>query len=94
VLKEKIISNYFLIKKLRHSIIKKYKNTFKETIFLKLTAKEELILSYLLKNKRIKYITKQLNSQIRTTEKSISKLLDKTQTRNNKELRSLPWNFI
>jgi len=94
VLKEKIISNYFLIKKLRHSIIKKYKNTFKETIFLKLTSKEELVLSYLLKNKRIKYITKQLNSQIRTTEKSISKLLDKTQTRNSKELRSLPWSLI
>jgi len=94
LLKEKIISNYFLIKKLRHNIVKKYKSTFKEAIPLKLTPKEELILSYLLKNKRINYITKKLKSQVRTTEKSISKLLDKTQTKNNKELRALPWNLI
>jgi len=94
MLRERIVSNYLLIKKLRSNIIKKYKHIFKENINLELTLKEELILSYLLQNKRVKYITKKLKIQTRSVEKSISKIFDKTQTKNNIELKILPWNLL
>lgn len=93
-LKQKLISSYFLIKRLRYKLIEKYKECFKENLNLKLTSKEELILSYLLKDKNTIKIKKKLKVQTRTIEKSISKLLDKTQTKNNRELKILPWNLI
>lgn len=94
LLTQKLISNYFILKELRLNLIKKYKRSFQETLDLHFTSKEELILSYLLKGKRIKYITEKLKIQTRTTEKSVSKILDKTQITSNKNLKVLPWNII
>lgn len=94
LLTKNLISNYFLIKDLRFSVIKKYKDSFKHKLNIFLTPKEELILSFILKNKTTRYITKKLKTHTRTIEKSVSKLLDKTQTKNNKELKTLPWDII
>jgi len=94
LLTKKLIANYFLLRKLRFNIIKKYKNSFKENSNIFLTPKEELVLSYLLINKNIAFIAKKLKIHTRTIEKSITKLLDKTQTKNNKELKILPWTLI
>lgn len=94
LLTEKLISNYVLLKKLRISLLKKYNTAFKENLNLNLTPKEELILNHILKSKRTQYITKKLKIQTRTIEKSISKLFDKTQTKNKKELKILPWNLL
>lgn len=94
LLKQKLISNYFLAKRFRLSIVSKYKNSFKENPTLILTPKEELILNYLLKNKPIKIITENLKIHSRTLEKSVSKILDKTQTKNKRELQNLPWNIL
>jgi DNA-binding NarL/FixJ family response regulator len=94
LLTQELISNYFLLKKLRSDIIKKYKYSFRENLDLHLTPKEELILSFILKDKSVKNITEKLKIHTRTIEKYISKILDKTDTKNNKELKTLPWNAL
>ena len=94
LLSQKLISNYLLLKKLRVNVIKKYRNSFKRNLDLDLTSKEELILNYLLRSKSIKYITEKLKIQTRTIEKSVSKILDKTQTKSNRNLKILPWNVL
>jgi len=94
LLTQDLISSYFLIKKLRFNMLKKYRHFCKESRYITLTPKEEIILNYLLKNIRGKNISEKLKINIRTVEKSVSKILDKTQTKNKKELRILPWNIM
>lgn len=94
LLTQNLISSYFLVKKLRFNMLKKYKHSYKENRYIILTPKEEIILNYLLKNIRGKSISEKLKISIRTVEKSVSKILDKTQTKNKKELRLLPWNTM
>ena len=79
---------------LRQNIAKNYKNSVKSTIDLKLTSKEELILSYLLKSKSTKLISTKLKIGTRNIERSISKLINKIQIKNAKELKLLPLNLI
>ena len=86
--------NYCLLKKIRQNIAKNYKNSVKSTIDLKLTSKEELILSYLLKSKSTKLISTKLKIGTRNIERSISKLINKIQIKNAKELKLLPLNLI
>lgn len=94
LLKQELISDYFVTKRLRLIILKKYKKSFVENIYLELTPKEELILNYILQNKCTKRISEKLKIHIRTVEKSVSKILDKTHTKNTKELKLFPWNII
>ena len=86
--------NYCLLKRMRQNILRNYNNSFTSTIDLNLTSKEELILNYLLKSKSSKEINTKLKIGTRNLERSISKLLNKIQVKNIKELKILPWNLI
>ena len=94
LLTQELISNYFVLKKIRSDIVRRYKHSFEKNLNLQLTPKEELILSYILKDKNVKDMTEKLKIHTRTIEKSISRILDKTYTKNNKELKTLPWNIL
>nr|YP_010903560.1 hypothetical protein REP88_pgp015 [Hypnea cryptica]WCH56013.1 hypothetical protein [Hypnea cryptica] len=55
-------------------------------LFIKLTEKEKIVLQLLIKGLRNKEIAEQLNISIRSVENYVSRLLNKTSTRNRTEL--------
>ena len=89
-----IIKNYLILKEIKLKLNHKYKNSFSNQMNLTLSSQESLILNQILIGKSSDYIASRLKISKRNIEKYITKILDKTQTKNTSELRALPWDLI
>nr|YP_010902765.1 hypothetical protein REP55_pgp016 [Hypnea nidulans]WCH54620.1 hypothetical protein [Hypnea nidulans] len=80
--------------KVQNTVSLSYQNRFENfskpnLLFVNLTEKEKIVLELLVKGLRNKEIAENLNISIRSVEKYVSKLLNKTSTRNRTELAQL-----
>ena len=89
-----IIKNYFILKEIRLKLNHIYKNSFSNQINLSLSSKEKVILHQILIGKSSECIASKLKISKRNVEKYITKILDKTQTKNTSELCALPWDLL
>jgi DNA-binding NarL/FixJ family response regulator len=89
-----IIKNYLVLKEIRLKLNHKYRNSFSNEPKLTLSSQEKLILNQILIGKSSQYIASKLKISKRNVEKYITKILDKTQTKNTSELRALPWDLM
>nr|BDA97524.1 TctD-like protein [Cryptomonas sp. NIES-345]BDA98485.1 TctD-like protein [Cryptomonas sp. NIES-1327] len=89
-----ILQNFLLLKEIKINTLRKF-NEFKyrdSKVFL--TNQELNILKKILDGQTIKQISLDSKTTKRNVEKYITRLLDKTQTKTVKELKSLPWDSI
>ena len=89
-----LIKNYLALKEIRLKLQHIYKNSFSDQIDLSLSSQEKLILNKILIGKSSDHIASILKISKRSVEKYITKILDKTQTKNTSELRTLPWSLL
>ena len=87
------INIYAKLKKIRETLLKQY-DFSKYSQRISLTYEEYKVLKNLLKNKNVTEIAYEYNLTPRNIEKHISRILNKTSTKNIKQLKSLPWNVI
>lgn len=85
------IHMYAKLKKIRKKLMEQY-DSYMDKQRVKLTYEEYEILKKLLKNQNLTEIAYQCQVTTRNIEKHISRILNKTNTKNIKELKSLPWN--
>ncbi len=86
------INIYAKLKKIREKLVNQYNSCDRQRISL--TYDEYKILKKLLSNKNVTEIADEYNLTTRNIEKHISRILNKTSTKNIKQLKSLPWNMI
>jgi DNA-binding NarL/FixJ family response regulator len=88
---ESILENYMLIKEIKLNLIKKYSESIKNKLQFSLTTQEHYVLNQILLGDYTNNIALNLKVSKRNVEKYISRLLDKTQTQNIQDLKSLYW---
>lgn len=88
------LKSYLLLKDIRVSLTKHYDDFLTSNRRIHLTIKEQIVLKKFLMGKKIPEIASNLNVSNRSVEKYLSKLLDKTNTKNSLELLSLPWDTL
>ena len=88
---ESMLKNYLLLKEIKINLTKKYTQSLENKLKFSLTLQEYNILNQILLGTKIENIALNLNVSKRNIEKYISRLLDKTQTKNIRDLKSLYW---
>ena len=88
---ESILESYLLIKEIKTNVIKKYSQSIENKLQFSLTSQENCILDQILLGNQTSNIALTLNVSKRNVEKYISRLLDKTRTKNIQDLKSLYW---
>jgi DNA-binding NarL/FixJ family response regulator len=83
-----LVENYYLIKQIKMELIKKHNSLLLNEEKLVLTHQEQLILNQLLMGKTAMEIALNLNVSTRNIERYITRLFDKTQMKNSRELKS------
>jgi DNA-binding CsgD family transcriptional regulator len=86
-----MVKNYLLIKEIRSNLIRKYSESIINNLQFSLTSQEHYILNQILLGGNPSKIALSLNVSKRNVEKYISRILDKTQTKNIQDLKSLYW---
>ena len=86
------IEMYSTIKKVRTDLVNQYTSTIHNQR-LTLTYDEYTVLKKLLDGQQLNKIADEFNVTTRNIEKHITKILDKTNTKTTKQLKSLPWNL-
>ena len=86
-----MLESYLLIKDIKVNLIKKYAQSIQTKLEFSLTSQEQYVLNQILLGSKINCIALNLNVSKRNIEKYISRLLDKTQTKSIRDLRSLYW---
>ena len=86
-----MLESYLLIKDIKVNLIKKYAQSIQTKLEFSLTSQEQYVLNQILLGSKINCIALNLNVSKRNIEKYISRLLDKTQTKSIRDLRSLNW---
>ena len=86
-----MLESYLLIKDIKVNLIKKYAQSIQTKLEFSLTSQEQYVLNQILLGSKINCIALNLNVSKRNIEKYISRLLDKTQTKNIRDLKSLYW---
>jgi len=86
-----MVKNYLLIKEIRSNLIRKYSESIINNLQFSLTSQEHYILNQILLGGNPSNIALSLNVSKRNVEKYISRILDKTQTKNIQDLKSLYW---
>nr|BBK20372.1 ycf29 protein [Cryptomonas curvata] len=88
---ESMVENYILIKEIKFNLIKKYSDSIKSKLQFSLTSQEHYVLNQILLGDHTNNIALNLKVSKRNIEKYISRLLDKTQTKDIQDLKSLYW---
>ena len=88
---ESILENYLLLKEIKTNLIKKYSQSIENKLQFSLTSQENCILDQILLGNQINNIALNLNVSKRNVERYITRLLDKTRTKNIQDLKSLYW---
>ena len=88
---ESLLENYLLVKEIKNNLIKKYSESIENKLQFSLTSQENCILDQILLGNQISDIASNLNVSKRNVERYITRLLDKTRTRNIQDLKSLYW---
>jgi len=88
---QSMLESYLLIKDIKVSLIKKYAQSIQTKLEFSLTSQEQYILDQILLGSKVNSIAVNLNVSKRNIERYISRLLDKTQTSNIQDLKSLYW---
>jgi DNA-binding NarL/FixJ family response regulator len=88
---ESMMENYILIKEIKFNLIKKYSESIKNKLQFSLTPQEHYVLNQILLGDHTNNIALNLKVSRRNVERYISRLLDKTQTKDIQDLRSLYW---
>ena len=88
---ESMLENYLLIREIKINLIKKYSQSIENKLQFSLTSQEQYILNQILLGNQITNIALNLNVSKRNVERYISRLLDKTRTKNIQDLKSLYW---
>ena len=88
---ESLLENYLLIKEIKTNLIKKYSESIENKLQFSLTSQEHCILNHILLGNQISKIALNLNVSKRNVERYITRLLDKTRTKNIQDLKSLYW---
>ena len=88
------LKSYLILKDIRIRLTKQYNACVSSNRKLNLTIKEQRILEKILIGEKIPEIASNLKISSRSVEKYISKLLDKTDTKNLLDLRTLPWSTV
>lgn len=83
--------NYVLTKEIKINLLKKYSQSIESKLQFSLTSQEQFVLDQILLGNTTNRIAFALKVSRRNIEKYITRLLDKTQTRNVNELKSLLW---
>jgi DNA-binding NarL/FixJ family response regulator len=91
---ECLSETYYLLTKLKKSIIEKNKTLLHSQLRLYLTKQEIAVLENILSGKTHQEISTELKTSLRNIEKYATKILNKTLTKNVNELRELPWDII
>ena len=86
-----MLESYLLIKDIKVNLIKKYAQSIQTKLEFSLTSQEQYVLNQILLGSKINCIALNLNVSKRNIEKYISRLLDKTQTKSIRDLRSIYW---
>jgi DNA-binding NarL/FixJ family response regulator len=86
-----MLESYLLIKDIKVKLIKKYAQSIQTKLEFSLTSQEQYVLNQILLGSKINCIALNLNVSKRNIEKYISRLLDKTQTKSIRDLKSLYW---
>ena len=86
-----MLENYILIKEIKFNLIQKYSESIKNKLQFSLTLQEDYILNQILLGSQTSSIALNLKVSKRNVERYISRLLDKTQTKDIQELKSLYW---
>ena len=89
-----ITQNYLLVRDIRKNLLTRYSKSLNRSLKLYLTDQEKIIAMQILNGVKTKDIASTLNVTKRSVEKHITNLLNKTETKNTKELKSLPWRTI
>nr|BDA97380.1 TctD-like protein [Cryptomonas curvata] len=90
---ESMRKNYLLAKDIKFNLLKKYIQSIESKLQFSLTSQEEFVLSQILLGSTTDHIAFALKVSKRNIEKYITRLLDKTQTKNTMELKSLLWSI-
>ena len=88
---ESMLENYLLLKEIKINLIKKYSQTIENKLQFSLTSQEHCVLNQILLGNQVNNIALNLNVSKRNVERYISRLLDKTRTKNIQDLKSLYW---
>jgi DNA-binding NarL/FixJ family response regulator len=88
---ESLLESYLLVKEIKNNLIKKYSESIENKLQFSLTSQESYILDQILLGNRISNIASNLNVSKRNVERYITRLLDKTRTKNIQDLKSLYW---
>jgi DNA-binding NarL/FixJ family response regulator len=88
---ESLLESYFLVKEIKNNLIKKYSESIENKLQFSLTSQENCILDQILLGHQISDIASNLNVSKRNVERYITRLLDKTRTKNIQDLKSLYW---
>jgi DNA-binding NarL/FixJ family response regulator len=86
-----MLESYMLVKEIKFNLIKKYSESIKNKLQFSLTLQEDSILNQILLGNQTSSIALNLKVSKRNVERYVSRLLDKTQTKDIKELKSLCW---
>jgi DNA-binding NarL/FixJ family response regulator len=88
---ESMLENYLLIREIKINLIKKYSQSIENKLQFSLTSQEQYILNQILLGNQTTSIALNLNVSKRNVERYVSRLLDKTRTKNIQDLKSLYW---
>jgi DNA-binding NarL/FixJ family response regulator len=88
---ESILESYLLIKEIKTNLIKKYSQSIENKLHFSLTSQEHCILDQILLGNQISKIALNLKVSKRNVERYVTRLLDKTRTKNIEDLKSLYW---
>ena len=86
-----ILKNYLLLQKIRKNLLNRYITSLNRSLKLYLTDQEQTIVKKIIEGIKTTEIAYTLNVTKRNIEKHITRLLNKTHTKNIEELKSLPW---
>jgi DNA-binding NarL/FixJ family response regulator len=86
-----MLENYLLLKEIKINLIKKYSQSIENKLQFSLTSQEHYVLNQILLGNQVNNIALNLNVSKRNVERYISRLLDKTRTKNIQDLKSLYW---
>ena len=88
---ELMMQNYMLVKEIKLNLIKKYSESIENKLQFSLTSQEHCVLNQILLGDHTNNIALNLKVSRRNVERYISRLLDKTQTKDIEDLKSLYW---
>jgi DNA-binding NarL/FixJ family response regulator len=86
-----MVENYTLIKEIKFNLIRKYSESIENKLQFSLTSQEHYVLDQILLGNQTSSIALTLKVSKRNVERYISRLLDKTRTKNIQDLKSLYW---